>query len=60
MYEVKSKDPDASLSPGRYALVVKSQAYDFTVAGTVTDDRQCLTRLAAANGTFYSACQKQP
>jgi hypothetical protein len=60
MYEVKSRDPDATLSPGRYALVVKSQAYDFTVAGTVTDDRQCLARLAAANGTFYSACQKQP
>lgn len=60
MYEVKSKDPDASLSPGRYALVIKNQAYDFTVAGTVTDDSQCLTRLAAANGTFYSACQKQP
>jgi hypothetical protein len=60
MYEIQSRDPDRTLSPGRYALVVKSQAYDFTVAGIVTDDHQCLARLAAANGTFYSACQKQP
>jgi hypothetical protein len=60
MYEVQSKDPDVALTPGRYALVIKGQAYDFTVAGTVSDDRQCLARLAAANGTFYSACQKLP
>jgi hypothetical protein len=60
MYEVQSKDPDVALTPGRYALVIKGQAYDFTVAGTVADDRQCLARLAAANGTFYSACQKLP
>ena len=60
MYEVQSKDPDVALTPGRYALVIKGQAYDFTVAGTVTDDHQCLARLAAANGTFYSACQKLP
>ena len=60
MYEVQGKDPDVALTPGRYALIIKGQAYDFTVAGTVTDDRQCLARLAAANGTFYSACQKLP
>ena len=60
MYEVQGKDPDVALTPGRYALVIKGQAYDFTVAGTVTDDRQCLARLAAANGTFYSACLKLP
>jgi hypothetical protein len=58
MYEVQSKDPDKELSPGRYALVIKGQAFDFTVAGTVVDRRHCLGRLAAANGTFYSECQK--
>jgi hypothetical protein len=59
MYEVQSKDPNFEISPGRYALVIKGQAFDFTVAGRVTDPRQCLGRLAAANGTFYSECQKQ-
>jgi hypothetical protein len=58
MYEVQSKDPNGELTPGRYVLVIKGQAYDFTVAGNVTDTRQCLGRVSAANGTFYSECQK--
>ena len=57
MYEVQPREPDNALSPGRYALVVKGQAFDFTVDGTVTDKQHCLERLAAANGTFYSECQ---
>jgi hypothetical protein len=59
MYEVQSRDTNTELTPGRYALVIKGQAYDFMVAGSVTDTRQCLGRVAAANGTFYSECQKQ-
>jgi hypothetical protein len=58
MYEVQSEDADTALTPGRYALVIKSQAYDFSVAGEPTDRRQCLERLAATNGQFYSECQK--
>jgi hypothetical protein len=45
------------LPPGRYALALQSQAYDFTVAGQVKDVAQCLERTEAANGTFYSECQ---
>ncbi|QDM24523.1 hypothetical protein FIU28_16755 [Tardiphaga sp. vice154] len=59
MFEVQPRDPDSGLSPGRYGLVVKGQAYDFTVEGPVTDKRQCLERLVAANGVFFSECQKQ-
>jgi hypothetical protein len=58
MYEVRSENPDAPLPPGRYALVLKGLAYDFTVAGPITDPRQCLERLAATNGRFYSECKK--
>ena len=47
MYEVRSENPDAPLPPGRYALVLKGLAYDFSVAGPVTDPRQCLERLVA-------------
>ncbi|WP_249137182.1 hypothetical protein [Bradyrhizobium tropiciagri] len=57
MFEVQPRD-DAPLSPGRYALILKAQAYDFTVEGAVTDKRHCLQRLAAANGVFYSECEK--
>lgn len=57
MYEVQGKDPGAGLTPGRYVLVIKGQAFDFAVAGNVSDPRQCLSRVAASNGTFYSECQ---
>ena len=58
MYEVQREDTETALAPGRYALVIKGQAYDFSVSGEITDRRQCLERLAASNGQFYSECQK--
>jgi hypothetical protein len=58
MYEVLGETPDSTLTPGRYALVLKGQAYDFSVDGSISDERQCLQRMAATNGQFYSACAK--
>lgn len=58
MYEVLGETPESTLTPGRYALVLKGQAYDFSVAGPISDPRQCLERMAATNGQFYSGCQK--
>ena len=58
MYEVQSENPETPLPPGRYALVLKGYAYDFSVAGSVTDPRQCLERLVATNGQFYSQCKQ--
>jgi hypothetical protein len=58
MYEVLG-DEDKPLQPGRYALILKDEAYDFSVAGEITDARQCLESMAAANGAFYTECQKQ-
>jgi hypothetical protein len=45
-----------ALSPGRYVVVVKGLGYDFTVAGDVTAPDQCVERINAANGAFYSPC----
>lgn len=56
MFEVEPREADMALSPGRYALVIKGQAFDFTIGGTIIDKRHCLERIAAANGTFYSEC----
>lgn len=42
---------------GRYGLVIKGQAYDFSIAGHVDDARQCLERIEAANGYFYAECK---
>jgi hypothetical protein len=58
MYEVVGDDPDKPLSPGRYALILKDEVYDFSVAGEITDSKQCLESMAATNGTFYTECQK--
>jgi hypothetical protein len=51
-------ESEVALPAGRYGLVINGVAYDFSVAGQVSDPAQCLERVEAANGTFYSACQK--
>jgi hypothetical protein len=58
MYEVVGEE-DKLLEPGRYVLVLKGEAYDFSVAGEIKDPRQCLESIAAANGSFYTECQKR-
>jgi hypothetical protein len=58
MLLVQSEKADFTLPSGRYVLVLRDRGYDFTVAGKVTDAAQCLERTDAANGEFYSECQK--
>ncbi|MCP3460034.1 hypothetical protein [Bradyrhizobium sp. CCGUVB23] len=58
MYELHSEDPALELPPGRYVLILKNQAYYFRVDGDIIDPRQCIERVVATNGTFYSACKK--
>ena len=58
MLLIQSENADFALPAGRYVLVLKDQGYDFTVAGKVSDPSQCLERTDAANGEFYSDCQK--
>lgn len=49
------------LEPGRYVFVIKGLGFDFTVAGEITSPDQCLERVDAANGAFYSPCPgRQP
>jgi hypothetical protein len=56
MFEIEPRDPDLTLAPGRYALVMAGIAYDFAVDGPITDKRQCLEQLNATNGAFYAEC----
>jgi hypothetical protein len=58
MYELHSEDPALELPPGRYALILKAQSYYFSVDGEIRDPRQCIERIVAANGTFYTDCKK--
>jgi len=55
---IRPESSDFVLAPGRYAMVIKDLAYDFTVAGESTDPAHCLERTEAANGNFYSECHK--
>jgi hypothetical protein len=57
MLVLRPENSDFAFPAGRYALVLKGQAYDFTVAGSITDAAQCLERLEATNGSFYSECR---
>jgi hypothetical protein len=58
MYELHSEDPALELTPGRYALVIKNQSYEFSIQGQIVDPRQCIERIATSNGTFFSECKK--
>jgi hypothetical protein len=53
----RPETPDFVFPAGRYALVLKGQAFDFTVSGPITDPAHCLERTEAANGAFYSECR---
>jgi hypothetical protein len=59
MFVFRPEIPDFVFPAGRYALVLNGQGYDFTVAGTITEAAQCLERTEAANGTFYSECNRR-
>jgi len=38
----------------------KNQAYDFSVAGTVSDTAQCLERADLQDRSVYSECRELP
>jgi hypothetical protein len=59
MLLVQPEKADFGLPSGRYVLVLRNQGYDFTVAGELSDPAQCLERTEAANGIFYSDCEKK-
>ncbi len=60
MIVIRPADPDFTLSPGRYVLMFKNQAYDFSVAGTVSDTAQCLERSDLPDRSVYSECRELP
>ena len=57
MLMLHPENPDFSFPSGRYGLVLKGRAYDFTVAGPIIEPAQCLERVEAVNGSFYTECR---
>jgi hypothetical protein len=60
MILIRPADPNFTLSPGRYVLMFKNQAYDFSVAGAVSDTAHCLERSDLQDGSVYSECRELP
>lgn len=60
MVVVRPANPNFTLSPGRYVLMFKNQAYDFSVSGTVSDTAQCLERTDLPERSVYSECRELP
>jgi hypothetical protein len=58
MVLVQPEKENESLPAGRYVLAFQERGYDFTIAGPVRDAGHCLEKTEAANGVFYSECQK--
>lgn len=58
MVLIRPAEPGFIFPAGRYALVLKNTAYDFTVAGPVTDPAQCLERTDAIDEPVYNECRK--
>jgi hypothetical protein len=56
MIVLRPQGPQQVLPPGRYALVLKGEGYDFSIAGPMTDPAQCLERTNALGGMVYSEC----
>jgi hypothetical protein len=57
MIIIRPADSTSPLPSGRYALVFKGQAYDFSVDGPVTDAAHCLERSDVLDGPIYSECR---
>ena len=60
MVVIRPQKAEFVLPAGRYALVVKKEAYDFTVDGPVRDPAHCLERTDALGAAVYSECPHHP
>jgi hypothetical protein len=60
MVVIRPQHAEFVFPAGRYALVVKKEAYDFTVDGPVRDPAHCLERTDALGAAVYSECPHHP
>lgn len=60
MILIRPADPAFTLSPGRYVLMFRNQAYDFSVVGAITETAHCLERSDLQDRSVYSECRELP
>jgi hypothetical protein len=60
MVVIRPQHAEFVFPAGRYALVVKKEAYDFTVDGPIGDPAHCVERTDALGSAVYSECPVSP
>jgi hypothetical protein len=60
MVMLRPEDPDFLFPSGRYALIFGGQAYDFVVAGEVTDPAHCVEGGPPVVRPVFSECKQPP
>ena len=60
MVVIRPQHAEFVFPAGRYALVVKKEAYDCTVDGPIRDPAHCLERTDALGAAVYSECPHHP
>ena len=58
MILIRPEHPEFVFPAGRYALVLKDIAYDFTLDGPMFNSAHCLERTDALNAPVYTECRK--
>jgi hypothetical protein len=56
MIVARPDDTQPTLAPGRYALLLNGQPYDFTVDGRVSDPAHCVESAPTARGPVFYDC----
>jgi hypothetical protein len=59
MVLLRPDSADFSFPSGRYELMLGGQAYDFVIAGAVTDPAQCVEGTATVRGPVFYECKAQ-
>jgi hypothetical protein len=57
MVMLRPENPEFSFPPGRYELMLDGQAYDFVIAGEVTDPAHCVEGVVTFRGPEFYECK---
>jgi hypothetical protein len=58
MILIRPAEASFSFPPGRYVLVLKNVAYDFSVEGPISDAAQCIERVDESEAPVFTECPK--
>jgi hypothetical protein len=57
MVMLRLENPEFAFPPGRYELMLGGQAYDFVIAGEVTDLAHCVEGVVTVRGLAFYECK---